>query len=552
MHRGTIPETVPPHRRKKLGGGVAEMDAARPVIDARYRAFLSYSHRDARFAARLHRRLETWRIPKAIVGQPTALGPLPATLAPIFRDREELPAAADLSEEVGRALTQASSLIILCSPAAAQSRWVRREIEMFQAVAPGRPILAALVPGADPSCLADLFGDGEPIAADFNPAGDGARYGLLKLVAGIAGVPLDALVRRDAQRRMRRVIAVTLFALLGMLIFAAVAVVAVDAKRQASAERDRAEGLVEFMLTDLRGKLEGVGRLDVLGAVNDRAHAYYAAQDLDALPVGSIERRARLLHLMGADENNSGRLDQAVPKWREAHRATAALLARAPNDKDRIFGHAQSEFWLGFAALQRQDLKTARFYFDAYRRLAQRLVSIDPENATYRQEVAYADGNLCTLSLADKQATAAARVAICRSALALMQDAARRAAPDKADGVMVQVGNYHAWLAGALETAGDFKDAEVQYIAQAKITDRLLDRDPRNMEHRDTWVVTQFSVARIEARTGRVDAARARLLRARAVITKMRAFDPANTVWASRAARVEKELVNVGTESTSK
>ncbi|AHE52392.1 TIR domain-containing protein [Sphingomonas sanxanigenens] len=526
------------------------MDASRAVIGTRYRAFLSYSHRDARFAARLHRRLETWRIPRAIVGRPTALGPLPPTLAPIFRDREELPAAADLSEEVGRALTQAASLIILCSPAAAQSRWVRREIEMFQEVAPGRPILAALVPGADPSCLADLFGDGEPIAADFNPAGDGARYGLLKLVAGIAGVPLDALVRRDAQRRLRRVIAVTLLALLGMLIFAAVAVVAFDAKRQASAERDRAEGLVEFMLTDLRGKLEGVGRLDVLGTVNDRAHAYYAAQDLDALPVDSIERRARLLHLMGADEDRAGHLDRAVPKWREAHRATAALLARAPDDRDRIFGHAQSEFWLGFAALQRSDLRTARAYFEAYRRLAQRLVAIDPANPTYRQEAAYADGNLCTLSHEDKKAAAQARVAICRSALELMQDAARRTPADKVDPVMVQVGNYHAWLAGALLMAGDPKEAEAHYLAQAQITDRLLADDPRNMDLREIAVVTAFSVARIEAQTGRAAEARARLLRARTVITEMRAFDPANAIWANRGKHVERLLSDLTTKGT--
>ncbi|MGF7146674.1 hypothetical protein FHS96_000283 [Sphingomonas zeicaulis] len=526
------------------------MDATRAVIGTRYRAFLSYSHKDARFAARLHRRLETWRIPRAIVGQPTLLGPLPPTLTPIFRDREELPAAADLSEEVGRALTEASSLIILCSPAAAQSRWVRREIEMFRTVAPGRPILAALVPGADPSCLADLFGDGEPIAADFNPVGDGERYGLLKLVAGIAGVPLDALVRRDAQRRMRRVIAVTLLSVLLMLIFAAVAVVAVDAKRQASAERDRAEGLVEFMLTDLRGKLRGVGRLDVLGSVNDRAHAYYAAQDLEALPADSIERRARLLHLMGADEENAGHLDRAVSKWREAHRATAALLARAPDDKNRIFGHAQSEFWLGFAALKGKDPATARVYFEAYRRLARRLVAIEPENLTYRQEVAYADGNLCTVSQDDKNAAPQARVSICRSALALMQDVARRTAPAERDAVMIEVGNYHAWLAGALMMVGEFKEAEVQYLAQAKITDRLLAGDPRNMDLREIAVVTAFSVARIEAKTNRTTEARARLLDAQKAITAMRAFDPANATWAAHGKRVERLLSQLETKGT--
>src|SRR5688572_22011481 len=95
-----------------------------PGEGARYRAFISYSHRDAAFGRRLHRRLEAYRIPRRLVGRTTPLGAVPRRLAPIFRDREELPAADDLTTEVRAALAASGALIVVCSPAAAASPWV--------------------------------------------------------------------------------------------------------------------------------------------------------------------------------------------------------------------------------------------------------------------------------------------------------------------------------------------------------------------------------------------------------------------------------------------
>jgi hypothetical protein len=48
----------------------------------KYRAFLSYSHRDAVWAKWLHRALESYRIDKDLIGCNTPLGPLPKTLRP--------------------------------------------------------------------------------------------------------------------------------------------------------------------------------------------------------------------------------------------------------------------------------------------------------------------------------------------------------------------------------------------------------------------------------------------------------------------------------------
>lgn len=54
---------------------------------AHYKAYLSYSHRDERWAGWLHRALERYRVPARLRAEHG--GDLPARLAPIFRDRED-------------------------------------------------------------------------------------------------------------------------------------------------------------------------------------------------------------------------------------------------------------------------------------------------------------------------------------------------------------------------------------------------------------------------------------------------------------------------------
>ena len=179
----------------------------------RYKAFISYSHQDRAWAAWLQRALETYRVPRRLVGSAGPFGPIPARIAPVFRDREDLSSAADLSATVKEALEAAESLVVVCSPAAARSAWVDSEISYFRALGRGDRILALIVDGdpqaPDPAqqCFppALLRGpDGsprEPLAADARKWADGKLLARLKLVAGILGTPLDALRRRDMQRR---------------------------------------------------------------------------------------------------------------------------------------------------------------------------------------------------------------------------------------------------------------------------------------------------------------------------------------------------------------
>lgn len=222
---------------------------------AQYAAFISYNHQDRQVAKWLHRALETYRFPSRLRGRDSALGPIADRLPPVFQDREELASSSNLAESVRLALGRASSLIVICSPNAAQSRWVNEEIRAFTAlgrrdriqclIADGEPN-ASRLPGRDPSreCLPPaLFENGgeEPLASDIRPGQDGKAIARLKLIAGVLAIPFDELRQREQARRQRRLLAVAAAASIGFLIMTALTVFALISRRDAIAQRDLAQ-----------------------------------------------------------------------------------------------------------------------------------------------------------------------------------------------------------------------------------------------------------------------------------------------------------------------
>jgi len=218
----------------------------------KYAAFISYNHRDRKTAAWLHRALETYRVPKALWGQSTALGVLGKRLPPIFQDREELAASTDLAASVRTALEGSASLIVICSPDGARSRWVNEEIRAFtelgrrdriQCLICGGAPNASRVPGGDPTQEAlppALFenGESEPLAADIRPGQDGREAAKLKLLAGLLDVDYDQLRHREIVRRHRAMAAIAGGSAGGFLVMTALAASAVISRNEAVRQRD--------------------------------------------------------------------------------------------------------------------------------------------------------------------------------------------------------------------------------------------------------------------------------------------------------------------------
>ncbi len=229
----------------------------------KYRAFISYSHRDAAWASWLHRSLERYRPPKSLIGTSTAQGEVPKRLVPVFKDREELPTATDLGALINAALTGSAAQIVICSPQSAKSKWVNEEILAFKRLGREDRILCIIVggepyasdmPGREeeecfpPALRFRLGADGnlsttrtEPIAADARPGKDGKNNAKLKLISGLLGVGYDMLRRREQQRRNARLFAFSCAAAAGMVITSGLAAYALVQRAAAQRETLRAE-----------------------------------------------------------------------------------------------------------------------------------------------------------------------------------------------------------------------------------------------------------------------------------------------------------------------
>ena len=318
----------------------------------KYKAFISYSHSDEKWATWLHRSLEAYRPPKPIVGNETPMGKIPARLSPVFRDRDELPSATNLGELLTESLRQSATQIVICSPAAAKSHWVNEEILTFKRLGRSKRIFCLIVGGEpwasnkpgqeDEECfppalryeigedknLSDVFA--EPIAADARPEGDGKFNGRLKLISGMLGVGFDALKQREASRRHRRMLIFSTALLIGMTITSGLAVTAYLARNEAEEQRNRAEAEAEtakqttqFMvgLFSVSDPSESLGNTITAREILDKG-----AERIEDELAGQPAIQATLMDTMGTVYTSLGLYDAAVPLVRNALNKRRALL----------------------------------------------------------------------------------------------------------------------------------------------------------------------------------------------------------------------------------
>ncbi|MEA3081901.1 MAG: hypothetical protein QOD54_1569 [Sphingomonadales bacterium] len=530
-----------------------------PRLRTRYYAFLSYSHHDKELAEWLHRELEKFRVPSSLAGKLTSNGVVPRRLTPIFRDQHELSASGDLAEDIEAALAASQFLIVLCSRTAAKSRWTNAEIESFKRTRPEGCVLAAVadgepfasdMPGREaeecfPPALRYKYDRrgrpttkrAEPLAADFRFTGEGKRLAFLKLVAGMLGVGLDELVQRETTRRHRQLAFLAAGSLAGMAVTSTLAVTAIQARDSAREQRREAEGLISFMLGDLKDKLEPIGRLDALDGVGAKVLAYYHKQDTSDLSDSSLMQRSAALSLMAGVANSRGDLDGAMRLYREAMAGTSEAIRRKPNDPQRIFDHAQNVFYVGDIALRRGDEKAAETAFRDYKTLSEREVALDPNNMKWRMEAQSADANLGVMLFNQRRFAEASKQL--EQALRGM-DAFATADPHNMD--------YQKSLVESLAWVAD------SHLAEGRLDAALADRrrdvsllEPLFQQSRDSdfgskLIAAHRSLGKIYAFRGDLARAIQQALQAATQAEQLLAVEPSNSIWIERTAQSHLDL----------
>jgi eukaryotic-like serine/threonine-protein kinase len=508
----------------------------------RYRAFIAYSHRDQVWARWLHRALETYRVPRRLVGKMTESGLVPARLLPIFRDREELPSATDLSRKINDALEQSTSLIVICSPAAAASRWVNEEVRAFKRLGRADRIFCLIVAGEPnashlegheaeecfpPALLSAAGMNTEPIAADVRHGMDGKFNAKLKLISGLLGVGFDTLRQREHQRRIRRLTAVAIASMAVMVVTVALGISAFVARNAAERRQKQAESLIDFMLGDLNDKLTKVQRLDLLEAVDDKAMAYFKSQ-----PSGDSTGEAPMLHARALRKIGSVRLDQghlqaAMESFQAASRIAAALAGAAPGDVPRQVQYAEILGFIGVTHWRQGKLDEAQKAFEAAQEVLQRVRPQVPGASDWQVlfQLATVHNNIGHVLEVRGDLDAAAQQY--RQMLAVSQQLLA-VNPNNEQG-SVLIGTTHNNLGKLALMSGDLAAAIAEYRADDAIESALSQAQPSDNDQRENMLTVRAILGRTLALAGEVEIGMLDLEQAIAAATQLATLDAHNS-----------------------
>ncbi len=304
------------------------------------------------------------------------------------------------------------------------------------------------------------------------------------------------------------------------------------ARKRAELRQGQAEGLIGFMVGDLRKKLESLGRLDVLDDVGGEAEKYFAAVPARDLSEAELLRRSQMLYQIGDVRIRQGDLAGAVAPLNESLALARRLAELAPDDGDRLFALGQSQYWVGDVHWQQGDLAAAQQLFEAYLATSQRLVEMDPDNLKWRRELSYAHSNLGSVREAEGDLEAALEQF--RASLALDEKLA--AAEPASRDAKFELAASHNTVGVVLQDLGRWSAAGEQLRAEFEIRRSLLAADPASFRMREFMGTSHSRLGIQLSMLGNWSAAGDHFQRARAIFTKLVAHDPGNASWRFKLA----------------
>jgi tetratricopeptide (TPR) repeat protein len=479
-----------------------------------YRAFLSYSHRDSKWAAWLHKALEHTKIDKDLVGRTTPSGPVPANLRPIFRDRDDFSAGHSLTEQSIAALEGSQFLVAICSPNAARSIYVNEEIRYFKALGREGRVIPLIVDGEPndpdrecfpPAIRFNLNPDGtigtelqEPIAADAREVGDGKRMALIKITAGLLGVRLDEIIRRAerARRRQHRIWAAT------AAVFVALLGTGTGGVAWGYRKSLESDDWMDEVVRVASGFVSDATNLsDRLGVPVD-------------VPLGLVTRADAALNSYIAKGKDS-------PKIR--HRRALTLLSLAQN----------------YEKLGQTDRRMDRA--QEARSLLEHLVDLDARNPAWRHDLGIAHNAVADVLLTRGKVVDA--LAEYRKGLAIFT-ALSDELPANTD-VKRELSVSYERIGDVLVDQGDFEGAAENVSKLVALREQLAKDKPADLDLQHDLAIAYSRAGEIAKRRGALDEATRQYRAALGINEKLSAAKPNNAVYLRDLGIAHDELASV-------
>ena len=408
---------------------------------------------------------------------------------------------------------------------------------------------------------------------------------------------LNQLVRRWL-RKHRTAFTVGTIAFVTLLVLGAIALQRiVAAERVAQTQRVRAEeqgtlatsnqteveGLLDYMMFDLHGKLSQLGRTDLLGEVATKAHAYYARQP-DNAPAAVLLRRVASLQNVAAVMSTRGATDQALDTLREALRLAHRVVGTEPSAW-ALQTLAAAERQLVGPLYQQGKLDEAKEHMGRAVGIGALLVAQYPYHSAHRVELAADHTSLAGLLYGeqrlddavshyvkareiqemllreapdDRARTQALATTLIDLGKALQQSASPRASEpfvlavrmseeiakaEPSNAVLKShLANARFEYGDQLARVDDHRGALVQLRRALPLFEELVASDPSSIQRLSAVTGVHQLIGQSLARTGQLEQAAASLGAALANAERCAGIDPANVRWKEEVARLHSRL----------
>ena len=303
--------------------------------------------------------------------------------------------------------------------------------------------------------------------------------------------------------------------------------IAVSERTRAENARAEVENLFEFMLGDLRKKLQPVGRLEVLDDVAQRALVYFSALKPAEMTTAELVRNSNALNQLGEVRIGQGNVRAALDAFAKSLQLSRTAVQRSPRDAETALAYATSHFWVANAYRLKGELPKALSHAREYMQISDRLAQEHPAADSYQFERAAGHDSVGVLLEAGGDIGAAS--AEYRAVLAIQT--ARLATNPGDPTLQDHVASARNKLGAALLRLGRLNEARPILEQEFATYAGLHARNPENARWRDRLANSHSYLAFIDNQQGDTTAALAHRNAEQQLWRELTHLDPQNAQW---------------------
>ena len=297
--------------------------------------------------------------------------------------------------------------------------------------------------------------------------------------------------------------------------------------KMANDARDQADGLINFMLFDLRDKLISIGRLNVLDGVVKKVQDYLQQLPKDIITNARLRQQAVAFWNVGDIFSTQGKLQEALKDYEQSLEIFNKLGDQEPANAD--WQHLRSVGYekVGDVLSTQGKLEEALKDYEQSLEIFQKLVHQDPSNANWRhdlsvgyEKVGNALGSQGKLEEALKDYEQSLEI---RKKLA-HQDPANAGWQHDLSAGYEKVGDV-------LGSQGKLEEAFKDYEQSLEIRKKLAHKDPSNAGWQHDLSVGYEKVGDVLGSQGKLEEALKAYQQSLEIFNKLAEQDPSNAAW---------------------